>query len=100
MKFKEFDEWCNERARDGLWGAIVAIQCSSIYNEIYSKPVREREKEFQKYVNETNLVEIINRINERYGIEKQYTIEIVEEDYENVPIFQKIKDWFTGHERK
>lgn len=30
MKFKEFVNWCNERACDGCWGTLTAINCSSI----------------------------------------------------------------------
>lgn len=99
MKFKEFSEWCNERACDGYWDMYTAIQCSSICQEIYSYPIWKREKEFQKYVKETNLVEVINNLNKRCGIEKQYTTEIDQKDCE-VSIIQKIKDWFTGHGRK
>ena len=77
----------------------MAMQCISIFEEIISKPVRKREIEFQKYVKETNLVEVINNLNKRCGIEKQYTTEIDQKDCE-VSIIQKIKDWFTGHGRK
>ena len=99
MKFKEFSEWCNERACDGCWDMCTADQCSSICQEIYSYPIRKREKEFQKYVKETNLIEVINNLNKRCGIEKQYTTEIDQKDCE-ISIIQRIKDWFAGHGRK
>ena len=101
MKFKEFSEWCNERACDGYWDMYTAIQCSSICQEIYSYPIWKREKEFQKYVKETNLVEVINKNNKLYGIEEEYSTEseIIQEN-SKVSIIQRIKDWFTGHGRK
>jgi hypothetical protein len=34
MKFKEFTNWCNERACDGYWGMSEAITCINLINEI------------------------------------------------------------------
>lgn len=34
MKFKEFINWCNERACDGCWGMLEAIACINLINEI------------------------------------------------------------------
>lgn len=30
MKFKEFVNWCNERACDGCWGMLEAIACINL----------------------------------------------------------------------
>ena len=101
MTFKEFSDWCNERSCDGCWSMHMAMQCIYIFEEIISKPVRKREIEFQKYVKETNLVEVINKNNKLYGIEEEYSTEseIIQEN-SKVSIIRKIKDWFTGHGRK
>ena len=44
MKFKEFVNWCNERACDGCWGMSEAITCIGIMNEVKEKPFWKREK--------------------------------------------------------
>lgn len=96
MKYAEFNDWCNERASDGCWSMVMAIQCCDIHNEINALPRRKREEKFQKIAKRTNLVEVINNINEHYNIEKRYIIE----EPEKKSIIQKIKDWITGHGSK
>ena len=44
MTFKEFSDWCNERARDGYWGRMEAITCIDILNEYRKIPFWKREK--------------------------------------------------------
>jgi hypothetical protein len=34
MSYKEFDDYCNERACDGRWGFEEAIACLGMYDEI------------------------------------------------------------------
>ena len=62
--FKEFIEWFNERAADGLWGgASTPLICMDIYAYIRKFPFWRREKEFQKLKDELNK-EIIIPVNE------------------------------------
>jgi hypothetical protein len=63
MKFKEFLDWCNQRAFDGCWGRMEAIRCIEIIDEVRAKPFWRREKEWQ-------------RLNAEYSIEKDLVIPI------------------------
>lgn len=36
MKYKEFNEWCNQRACDGCWGLQEAIICIDIIKKMQS----------------------------------------------------------------
>lgn len=44
MKFKEFENWCNERACDGCWGMLEAMTCIGLIKEIRKAPFWKREK--------------------------------------------------------
>ena len=44
MKFKEFCEWCNDRASDGCWSMITAMCCVDILSDIRKEPFWRREK--------------------------------------------------------
>ncbi len=44
MKFKEFYNWCNERAADGCWGMATSIVCISIIRDLLKIPFWKREK--------------------------------------------------------
>lgn len=44
MKFKEFVNWCSERACDGRWGMLEAIACINVINEIMKIQFWKREK--------------------------------------------------------
>lgn len=96
MKFKEFVEWCNERACDGAWSMPDAQACICIINEVNysSNKKKEREKKFQEILNKTTIVEIINEFQTKHGL-KTYEIN----EPEPVSIITKVKDWFTGHGR-
>ena len=84
MKFKEFSEWCNYRACDGAWGMDTAIICMNIGTEIASLPKHKQEKAFQKAIEGSNIVEVINKINERIGDPKRYSnTEEIEEEKES-----------------
>ena len=48
MKYKEFFQWCNERACDGWWSGATAIYCIDIITKINKLPLWKREKEWQK----------------------------------------------------
>lgn len=51
MKFKEFTNWCNERACDGCWGMLEAMTCISLIKEIRKAPFWKREKIWKEIVN-------------------------------------------------
>lgn len=44
MKFKEFTNWCNERACDGCWGMLEAMACINLMDEIRKTPFWKGEK--------------------------------------------------------
>lgn len=48
MKFKEFVNWCNERACDGCWGMLEAIACINLINEIMKSPILEKRKNLER----------------------------------------------------
>lgn len=58
MTFKEFHKWCSERACDGRWGFITAINCINAITEINQSPFWKREKAWQKVNNEHKIVEL------------------------------------------
>ena len=57
MKFKQFAQWCNERACDGCWGRFEAILCISICESVSELPFWKREKEWQKIDKELKIFE-------------------------------------------
>lgn len=48
MKFKEFENWCSERACDGCWGMPEAIACINVINEIMKIQFWKRENSGKK----------------------------------------------------
>lgn len=64
MKYKEFKDWCNQRACDGCWGLGAVMFCIDVIKQIQSKPFWKRESEWQKlnaeHSIETNIVIPIN----------------------------------------
>lgn len=44
MRFKEFVNWCNERACDGYWGMLTAMTCIDLIGEVIKVPFWKREK--------------------------------------------------------
>lgn len=59
MKFKEFVNWCNERACDGCWGMLEAMTCINLIEEIRKAPFWKENCEQQV------LEEIINPIEKK-----------------------------------
>lgn len=49
MKFKEFVNWCNERACDGCWGTLTAMACIDLIGEV-KKPHFGKEKNSGKKI--------------------------------------------------
>jgi hypothetical protein len=65
MSFKQFEEWCNDRACDGRWGMLEAIVCIDIIDKIISAPFWKRKKLWEKEYKEKVLDEIVNPINDK-----------------------------------
>lgn len=49
MKFKEFENWCNERACDGCWGTLTAMVCIDLIGKV-KKPHFGKERNFGKKI--------------------------------------------------
>ena len=64
MTFKEFEEWCNDRACDGFWGMIEAIVCIDIISNIRKLPFWKRKKAWMEKEQQV-LNEIVNPINRK-----------------------------------
>lgn len=65
MKFKEFVNWCNERACDGCQGMLEAIACINLINEIMKIQFWKREKIWKENYERQVLEEIINPIEKK-----------------------------------
>ena len=52
MKYKEFVDWCNQRACDGCWSMGTAIYCMDIMKKIGGLPFWKRENEWRKIKDE------------------------------------------------
>ena len=64
MTFKEFVEWCNDRACDGCWGMIESMTCIDIISNIRKLPFWKRKKEWMEKEQQI-LDEIVNPINRK-----------------------------------
>lgn len=65
MKFKEFRDWCNQRACDGCWGMQTAIVCLSIADAVDKKPFWEREKFWKENFEQDVLENIVEPIEKK-----------------------------------
>lgn len=64
MTYKDFAQWCNERACDGCWGLETALRCINIINLMQSTPFWKRKKKWQEY--EQQIVTLfVNPTNEK-----------------------------------
>lgn len=71
MKYKEFVNWCNDRACDGCWGMNTAKYCISIIMKIDSQPFWRRNKIWKKNFEQSvveNVVKPINKEMKTFGI--------------------------------
>lgn len=66
MTFKEFDEWCNDRAADGCWGYIEAVTCVDIMRQMFDTPFWKRKKKWAE-LNANNRIyeELVKPTNEK-----------------------------------
>lgn len=65
MTFKQFQQWCNDRACDGCWGYNEALICIHAVRDVRQHPFWKREKVWQKYHKDFvvgRIVEPINRM--------------------------------------
>ena len=68
MTYKEFRDWCNDRAADGRWSAGLALSAIDCINDVESKMRFRREKYFQKEYGES-IVRVMERWEKKYGNE-------------------------------
>ena len=67
MKYKEFKDWCSQRAGDGRWGLQEAMICISIREEMKATSIFKRKSkwaELEPVANEivTNTNAIIEKV--------------------------------------
>ena len=71
MTFKQFKAWCNDRACDGCWGYLEAVQCLEVGREIQRYPIWKREKMWKYHYMRSTIEEIVKQTNqlilERFG---------------------------------
>lgn len=65
MKFKEFVNWCNQRACDGCWGASTAITCITLIEEVRKVPFWKRERCWKENYEQQVMEEIVNPIEKK-----------------------------------
>lgn len=65
MTFKEFVNWCNDRACDGKWGMLEAIACVEIIRTVRRKLPWRRERFWRERYKGQVTLEIVRPINER-----------------------------------
>ena len=70
MTFKEFSNWCNERACDGCWSMNTAIYCIGVCETINKEHFWKKEKiwkdKYEQYIT-TNVIDVINKKMKEYG---------------------------------
>ena len=64
MTYKEFVQWCNERACDGRWGLLTAMVCIDIIDSMCSTPFWRRKKKWKEY-EQLVVTELVNPTNEK-----------------------------------
>ena len=71
MTFKEFVEWCNMRACDGLWGRIHVIVAIDVIKDVRKIPFWRREKYWEKHYKDSVVIQIVEPVNR--AIERFYS---------------------------
>lgn len=74
MKYKEFDDWCNQRASDGCWGMKEAIYCIEACSVFSSMSPWKREKAWKEYEHRDVLEEIVTETNKIIEKVRQGTV--------------------------
>lgn len=62
MKFKEFVNWCNQRACDGCWGMLTAMASIDLIQQVRKIHFWRREKFWKENYEHQVLDEIVNPI--------------------------------------
>ena len=70
MTFKEFVKWCNQRACDGCWGYITAMQCIEVLRDVRSHPFWKREDAWKYHHMHDTVIEMVSQTNQK--IEEVY----------------------------
>lgn len=64
MTFKQFKQWCNERACDGCWGMNDAMFCIELIETMQKIPFWKRIKVWKKIETQV-LISIVTPINQK-----------------------------------
>ena len=67
MTFKEFRGWVNDRACDGQWGMILAIDCMEVGTAVTKQPFWRRNRTWKMFCEDENL-NLLKRIAETNAI--------------------------------
>ena len=65
MTFKQFVKWCNDRACDGCWGYIDAMQCIEVMRDVRTYPFWKREDYWKHHYMHSTVIEIVTQINKK-----------------------------------
>ena len=65
MKYKEFSDWCNQRACDGCWSMKTAIYCIDLCSYINSFAPWKREKIWRNNYEDMIVKNVVNVIDEK-----------------------------------
>jgi hypothetical protein len=65
MTFKEFVAWCNERACDGCWGYLTAMQCIEVLRDVRTYPFWKREKYWKHHYMHSTVIEMVEQTNRK-----------------------------------
>lgn len=63
MKYKEFVNWCNERACDGWWGMDLTMLCIGVMQDIIKEFFWEKVKAWRKHELYEYICQHISQIN-------------------------------------
>lgn len=64
MTFKQFRQWCNDRACDGCWGIKEAMYCIELIDNMNKIPFWKRNKVWKK-IKPKVLYAVVNPINQK-----------------------------------
>lgn len=65
MTFKEFTNWCNDRAADGRWGFATAVICLEVQRSVRAVPFWRRKRAWEAFVADGLVDKIIEPTNAR-----------------------------------
>ena len=63
MEYKEFTDWCNQRACDGCWGLQEAVICLDIIEKVQKTSIFKRKNKWKEVEPVAN--EIVTKTNEK-----------------------------------